>query len=268
MKFWGCAPVFCQPFCLFFSCTPLFLVQWFYFASLSQQSHKLDSRSIQLKSFLLKTFLHNYRQLSIQIPSQLQPFSPINMDILVSHCLGHQVMLDNRSKLLKSFLLKQLLMPLRRLEQPKRSTETLKIAQNNHQRHNNSLLLQSSAISNQCIEFTKGLFAFLMATAHQTLFLHVTSEIYVQSCIPIIQSFNCLNFSHPLLGETQRTIRPDQRPEPCEDQAKDTQSAFMSLSSNKCMQIVNGTHQSNNCPHCQCYLGHWFYHNFPTDPIK
>ena len=104
-----------------------------YFTSPSHPSHKLDSGSIQLKSFLLKTFQPNYRHLrhsqSVQIPSQLRPFSSISMDILVSHCPDHQVMLDNRPKLLKSFLLKKLLM------QPKRSTETLKIAQKNYQHH-------------------------------------------------------------------------------------------------------------------------------------
>ena len=40
----------------------------------------------------------------------------------------------------------------------------------------------------------------------------------------------------------------------------------------KYMHIMNGSHQSHICPHCQCHLGHWFYHNFPkkfrSQPIQ
>ena len=42
----------------------------------------------------------------------------------------------------------------------------------------------------------------------------------------------------------------------------------MSLPINKNMHITNGSHQG----HCQCYLGHWFYQNFPkkfrSQPIQ
>ena len=99
-------------------------------------------------------------------------YNPWIMDSSVSFC-------DNLSKLLKSFLLKKLLRPLRRLEQPMMSIETLKIAQDKQQlitngthtpiisqlpdilKYNNSLLLPVSAISNQRIEFTNGLLALL-----------------------------------------------------------------------------------------------------------
>ena len=102
--------------------------------------------------------------LSIPLHSQLQPFSPSTMDSSVSLCLDHMVMGDNLSKLLKSFLLKNLVRPLRRLEQPMMSIETLKIAQDKLQlitnvthtpiisqllnilKYNNSLLLPFSAI--------------------------------------------------------------------------------------------------------------------------
>ena len=38
------------------------------------------------------------------------------------------------------------------------------------------------------------------------------------------------------------------------------------------MHIINGNHQSHICPHGQCYLGHWYSHNFPkkfrSQPIQ
>ena len=68
---------------------------------------------------------------------------------------------------------------------------------------------------------------------------------------PLIVS---LFVGHPLLGATQRASRPDPRPQPCKAQAKDAQNAFMTIPINKYMHITNGNHQSNNCPHCQCYL--------------
>ena len=130
------------------------------------------------------------------------------------------------------------------------SIETFKIAQDKHQlitngthipiiiqllntlKYNNSPLLPLSAISNQRIEFTKGLYAPLMAQDHQTAFLQVTNEIHIQSSIPIIQPIFTLDAGHPLSGETQRKsscLWPYTWPQPCEAQAKDPQSAFMSL---------------------------------------
>lgn len=57
-----------------------------------------------------------------------------------------------------------------------------------------------SAISNQSINFTKGLFALLMAQDHQTAFLQVTNEIHIQSSIPIIQPIFTLDVSLPYQG--------------------------------------------------------------------
>ena len=136
------------------------------------------------------------------------------------------------------------------------SIETLKIAQDKHElitngthtpiisqllnilKYNNSLLLPFSAISNKRIEFTKGLFALFMAQNHQTAFLQLTNEIHIQSSIPIIQPIFTLDVGHLLSGETQRKssyLWPFTWPQPCEAQAKDPQSAFMSLPINKYM---------------------------------
>ena len=165
--------------------------------------------------------------LSIPLHSQLRPFSPSTMDSSVSLCLDHMVMGDNLSKLLKSFLLKNLLRPLRRLEQPMMSIETLKIAQDKLQlitnvthtpiisqllnilKYNNSHFLPCSAISNQRIEFTKGLFALLMAQDHQTVFLQVANEIHIKSSTPIIQPIFTLDVGHPpIRGNTEEIFLP------------------------------------------------------------
>ena len=176
------------------------------------------------------------------------------------------------------------------------SIETLKIAQGKHQlitngtqspiisqllnifKHNNSLLLPFRAISNQRIEFTKSLLALLMAQDHRTAFLQVTNEIHIQSSIPIIQPIFTLDVGHPLSDLSRETERkssylwPYTKSQPCEAQAKDPQSTFMSLPINQNMHITNGNHKGNTCPHCQCYLGRWFYHNFPkkfrSQPIQ
>ena len=70
--------------------------------------------------------------------------------------------------------------------------------------YNSSLLLPLSVISNQCIEFSKGLYALLMAQDHQTAFLQVTNEVHIQLSIPIIQPIVTLDVGHLLSGETQR----------------------------------------------------------------
>ena len=165
--------------------------------------------------------------LSIPLQIELQPFSPSTMDSSDSLCLDHMVMGDNLSNLLKSFLLKKLLRPLRRLEQPMMSIETLKIAQDKHQlttngthtpiisqvlnilKYNNSLLLPFSAISNQRIKFTEGLFALLPSQDDQTACLQVTNEIHIQSGIPIIQPIFTLYVGHPpIRGNTEAICLP------------------------------------------------------------
>ena len=240
----------------------------------------------------MRTHRQTRHPLSIPPHSQLQPFSPSTMDSSVSLCLDHTVMGHNLSRLLKLFLLKKLLRPLRRLEQPMMSIETqdsTRQASTHYQWYTYSnfqsstkhaqiqqlTLLPFSAVSNQRIEFTKGLFALIMAQDHQTAFLQVTNEIHIQSSISIMQPIFTLDVGHPLSGETQRKssyLWPYTWPQPCEAQAKDPQSAFMSLPIHTYMHITNGNHQGNKCPHCQCYLGHWFYHNFPkkfrSQPIQ
>ena len=195
--------------------SPFSKLRRLYFHSISRHSINLDSKSKQLKSFLLKTFMPTHRQtrhpLWIPLHSQLQPFSPSTMDSSVSLGLDHMVMGHNLSKFLKSFLLKKLLRPLRRLEQPMMSIETFKIAQDKHQlitngthapvisqllnifKYNNSLLLPFSAISNQWIEFTKGLLALLMAQDHQTACLQVIHDwLSTGQCI-----IHCLHYETP-----------------------------------------------------------------------
>ena len=136
--------------------------------------------STLLKSFPLKTFLpifkHLRQKLSIQSCSQLQPFIPGDFCTAVSLSFDHRVMLDNLSKLLKSFLLKRLSLPIIRHDQKKMSTGTFKIAQDHNQintMYTNapffnqlqdiiSLPYPFSAICTHSKEFTQGLFALLM----------------------------------------------------------------------------------------------------------
>ena len=162
-----------------------------HFQSISRHSINLDSKSKQLESFLVKTFMPTHRQtrhpLSIPLHSQLQPFSPSTMESSVSLCLHHMVMGDNLSKLLKSFLLKKLLRPLRRLEQPMMSIETLKIAQDKHQlitngthtpiisqllnrlKYNNSLLYHSVLSPTNAFNLQR---VFLPSLWHKIIRLH------------------------------------------------------------------------------------------------
>ena len=144
-----------------------------------------------MKSFLFKTFMPTHRQtrhpLSIPLRSQLQPFSPRIMDSSVSLCLDHMAMGDNLSELLKSFLLKKVLRPLRRLEQPMVSIETLQIVQDKHQlitsgtqtpiisqlldilKYNNSLLLPLRLSPTKALNLQR---VFLPSLWHKIIRLH------------------------------------------------------------------------------------------------
>ena len=193
---------------------------------------------------------HTRHPLSIPFHSQLQPYSPSTMDSSVSFCLDHRVMVDNLSKLVKSFLLKKLLKPLWRLEQPIMSTETFKIAQDKHQLFTNGTHTytysdyQPSTQHTQIQQFNSIPFTiqcYLQPTQHR---------IYKGSCCPPdgTRSSDCispsdqwdffsisypycptnlyLDVGHPLLGETQRKssyLWPDTWPQPCEAQAKDSE---------------------------------------------
>ena len=186
-------------------------------------------------------------------------------------------MLDTESNLLKSFLLKKVSLPHRRLEQQTTFTQPIKIAHDStsncnyknvaayYPKYSNNLLhILFSAILR--IEFDQGLFALLMAQAHRTAFLQVTNEILFLPDNLYYESILHLKNGHPLLGAQQCTttfLWPAFWPQPGEDQATKGQSAFRILSTNKYMHIMNGNYQSHICPRCQYHLGRWFYHNFP-----
>ena len=123
------------------------------------------------------------------------------------------VKLDIESNLLKSFPLKKLNLPHRRLEQQTKSVQPLKIARHFQPNYNykniiehylkdfhKSLHILFSAISGQCIEFNQGLLALLMAQDHRTAFLQVTNEIIILPDFLFSQSILRLNAGHPPLG--------------------------------------------------------------------